>query len=152
TLKRPDILHETEAGAVMLGLSDEAAVRDGYRAVLARAEAAHPGARIEGVLVQAMARRGREIILGITRDPDFGPMLMVGLGGIHVEVLRDVAFAPVPLGGDEALQLLDQLKGTALLDGVRGEKPADRTALAELIVALSRFAADHADTIAEVDL
>jgi acyl-CoA synthetase (NDP forming) len=151
-VQSPDILHKTEAGAVMLGLSGEAAVRDGYRTVLARARAAYPNAKIDGVLVQAMARRGREMILGVTRDPDFGPMLMVGLGGIHVEVLKDVAFAPVPLGIDEALDLLDQLKGAALLDTVRGEPPADRDALAKLMVALSRFAADHADAIAEIDL
>src|SRR5436305_10808364 len=87
-VQSPDIVHKTEAGAVMLRLSGEAAVHDGYRTVLARAQAAHPNAKIDGVLVQAMARRGREIILGITRDPDFGPMLMVGLGGIHVEVLK----------------------------------------------------------------
>jgi len=133
-------------------LSGEAAVRDGYRAVLSRAQAAHPNAQIDGVLVQAMARRGREIILGITRDPDFGPMLMVGLGGIHVEVLKDVAFAPVPLGAEEALDLIGQLKGAALLDAVRGEAAADRDALVRLMVALSRFAADHADWIAEIDL
>src|SRR5438034_9215331 len=151
-VQSPDILHKTEAGAVMLGLSGDAAVRDGYRTVLARAQAAHPNAKIDGVLVQAMARRGREIILGITRDPDFGPMLMVGLGGIHVEVLKDVAFAPVPLGADEALDLIGQLKGAALLDAVRGEPAADRDALARLMVALSRFAADHADAIAEIDL
>jgi acyl-CoA synthetase (NDP forming) len=150
-VQSPDILHKSEAGAVMLGLSGEAA-RDGYRTVLARARAAYPNAKIDGVLVQAMARRGREMILGVTRDPDFGPMLMVGLGGIHVEVLKDVAFAPVPLGIDEALDLLDQLKGAALLDAVRGEPAADRDALARLMVALSRFAADHADSIAEVDL
>src|SRR6266567_460738 len=151
-VQSPDILHKTEAGAVILNLDGEAAVREGFRAVLARAQAAHPGAQIDGVLVQAMARSGRDIILGVTSDPDFGPMLMVGLGGIHVEVLRDVAFAPVPLGTEEALALLDQLKGAALLDGVRGEPAADRTALAELMVALSRFAADHADQIAEIDL
>jgi succinyl-CoA synthetase beta subunit len=150
-VQSPDILHKSEAGAVMLGLSGEAA-RDGYRTVLARARAAYPNAKIDGVLVQAMARRGREMILGVTRDPDFGPMLMVGLGGIHVEVLKDVAFAPVPLGIDEALDLLDQLKGAALLDAVRGEPAADRDALARLMVALSRFAADHADAIAEIDL
>src|SRR6185295_13181495 len=85
-VQSPDILHKTEAGAVALHLSGEAAVREGYRAVLARALTAHPDARIDGVLVQAMARRGIDIILGIMRDPDFGPMLMVGLGGIHVEV------------------------------------------------------------------
>jgi len=92
------------------------------------------------------------MILGITRDPVFGPMLMVGLGGIHVEVLKDVAFAPVPLDADDALALVGELKGAALLDGVRGAKPADKQALAELMVALSRFAADHADQIAEIDL
>ena len=151
-VQSPAILHKTEAGAVRLGLAGEAAVREGYRGVLERALAAHPGAPVEGVLVQAMARRGVEMILGVTRDPDFGPLLMVGLGGIHVEVLRDVAFAPVPIASEEALALLDQLKGAAMLDGVRGEQPADKAALAQLMVALSRFAADHAETVAEIDL
>ena len=151
-VQSPDIAHKTEVGAVLLSLTGDAAVRDGYRTVLARAKAAHPDARIDGVLVQAMARRGQEMILGITRDAVFGPMLMVGLGGIHVEVLKDVAFAPVPLDTEDALALLGELKGAALLDGVRGAKPADKAALAELMVALSRFAADHSDQIAEIDL
>ena len=151
-VQSPDIAHKTEAGAVLLNLSGDAAVGDGYRMVVSRAMAAHPGAKIDGVLVQAMAKRGQEIILGITRDATFGPMLMVGLGGIHVEVLKDVAFAPVPLDAEEALALVGGLKGAALLDGVRGAKPADKRALAELMVALSRFAADHADQIAEIDL
>jgi acetate---CoA ligase (ADP-forming) len=147
-----DILHKTEAGAVMLRVEGEAAVREAYRTVLARSRAAHPGARIDGVLVQAMAPPGVETILGVHRDPDFGPLLMVGLGGIHAEVLKDVAFAPVPLGHDEALELIGQLRGAALFEGVRGAKPADKEALARLVVALSRFAADHADAIAEIDL
>jgi acetate---CoA ligase (ADP-forming) len=151
-VQSPDIVHKTEAGAVQLGLSGDAAVREAYRAVMARATAAHPSAGIVGVLVQAMAKRGQEMILGITRDPVFGPMLMVGLGGIHVEVLKDVAFAPVPLDTEAALALIGELRGAALLDGVRGAKPADKQALAELMVALSRFAADHADQIAEIDL
>ena len=151
-VQSPDIVHKTEAGAVMLGLAGDTAVREGYRTVLARAKAAHPSAKIDGVLVQAMAKRGQEMILGVTRDAVFGPMLMVGLGGIHVEVLKDVAFAPVPLAPDEALALIGELKSAALLDGVRGAKPADKPALVELMVALSRFAADHADTIAEIDL
>ncbi|HKS89036.1 MAG TPA: acetate--CoA ligase family protein, partial [Stellaceae bacterium] len=151
-VQSPDILHKTEAGAVLLNLVGEEAVREGYRRVLANAAAAVPTARIDGVLVQAMARPGVEMILGVTRDPDFGPMLMVGLGGIHVEVLKDIVFAPVPLAVDEALDLVGRLKGAALLDGVRGAKPADKAALAELIAALSRFAADHADQIAEIDL
>ena len=80
------------------------------------------------MLVQAMAQRGQEMILGVTRDPDFGPMLMVGLGGIHVEVLQDVAFAPVPLDTEDALALLGELKGAALLDGVRGATAAPTSA------------------------
>jgi acyl-CoA synthetase (NDP forming) len=151
-VQSPDITHKTEAGAVALGLVGNTAVRDSYQHVLASAGKAHPDAAMHGVLVQAMARPGREIILGITRDPTFGPMLMIGLGGIHVEVLRDVAFAPVPVGRDEALALIGELKGAALLDGVRGAPPADRAALAELMGALSRFAADHADLIEEIDL
>ena len=151
-VQSPDIAHKTEAGAVLLNLATVAEWREGYRAVLARAKATHPDARIDGVLVQAMAPRGQEMILGVTRDATFGPMLMVGLGGIHVEVLKDVAFAPVPFDSEGALDLIGQLKGAALLDGVRGAKPADKAALAELMVALSRFAADHADQIAEIDL
>ncbi len=151
-VQSPDITHKTEAGAVALRIEGEASVREAYARVLANARAAHPAAAIEGVLVQKMAAPGVEIILGISRDPDFGPMLMVGLGGIHVEILRDVVFSPVPIGSDEALALLAELRGVALLDGVRGAPPADRAALAELIAALSRFAADHADQIDEIDL
>jgi acetate---CoA ligase (ADP-forming) len=151
-VQSPDIAHKTEAGAVALGIEGDAAVREAYRKVLANAKSAHPNAAIEGVLTQRMAPPGVDIILGITRDPVFGPMLMVGLGGIHVEVLRDVAFSPVPIGPDEALALLGELKGAALLDGVRGAPPADRAALAELIATLSRFADDHAGQIEEIDL
>jgi succinyl-CoA synthetase beta subunit len=151
-VQSPDIPHKTEAGAVALRLEGEAAVREAYRRVMAHAATAAPGALIDGVLVQAMARPGIEIILGISRDPGFGPMLMVGLGGVHVEVLRDVAFAPVPIGVEDALDLLAELKGAALLDGVRGAPPADKRALAELMAALSRFAADHAEAIEEIDL
>jgi acetate---CoA ligase (ADP-forming) len=151
-VQSPDITHKTEAGAVRLGVEGAAAVREAYRAVLADAAAAHPAATIHGVLVQRMAPRGIEMILGVNRDPDFGPMLMVGLGGIHVEVLKDVVFAPVPIGVDEARSLLGELRGAALLDGVRGAPPSDKTALAELMATLSRFAADHAEAIAEIDL
>ena len=151
-VQSPDITHKTEAGGIALGIVGETAVREAYERVLGNAKRAYPEAEIHGVLVQAMAPPGREIILGITRDAVFGPMLMVGLGGIHVEVLRDIAFAPVPIGAEQALALLDQLKGAALLGAVRGAPPADRAALAELIARLSRFAADHAELIEEVDL
>jgi acetate---CoA ligase (ADP-forming) len=151
-LQSPDITHKTEAGGVALGIVGERAVREAYGRVMANAKSAYPEAAIHGVLVQAMAAPGREVILGITRDPTFGPMLMVGLGGIHVEVMRDIAFAPVPIGPDRATALLGELKGAALLNGFRGAPPADRTALAQLMSTLSYFAADHADAIEEIDL
>jgi acetate---CoA ligase (ADP-forming) len=151
-VQSPDITHKTEAGAVALRVTGEVVVRDAYQRVLTGAGSAHPEAVIQGVLVQAMAPPGQEMILGVTRDPDFGPMLMVGLGGIHVEVLRDVVFSPVPIGREEALSLLGELKGAALLGGARGAPPSDREALAELMATLSRFAADHGELIEEIDL
>ena len=151
-VQSPEISHKTEAGGIALGIFGEEAVRDAYERILARAKAAYAEAAIDGVLVQAMAPPGREVILGITRDATFGPMLMVGLGGIHVEVLRDIAFAPVPIGPDQGLALLGELKGAPLLDSVRGAPPADRAALAELMATFSRFASDHAGLIEEIDL
>ena len=151
-VQSPDILHKTEAGAVALGLGSVEAVRAAYARVLASARQHVPAARILGVLVQPMAPPGREVILGVKRDATFGPLLMVGLGGVEVEVLKDVALAPVPLASAEARELLARLKGAALLEAHRGKPPADVDALVELMVRLSHFAADHADAIAEIDL
>ena len=142
-VQSPDITHKTEAGGIALDIVGETAVREAYERVLGSAKRAYPEAAVDGVLVQAMAPPGREIILGVTRDAVFGPMLMVGIGGIHVEVLRDIAFAPVPIDTEEAL---------SLLGAVRAASAADLTALSELIATLSRFAADHAELIEEIDL
>lgn len=150
-VQSPDILHKTEAGGVALGI-DSARAREAFATLIERAQGYNSEAAIDGVLVQPMAAKGREVILGINADPQFGPMLMVGLGGIHVEVLKDVALGPVPLSKSGALALIDRLKGRALLDSVRGAPAADVDALAELMVRLSQFAADHADAIAEIDL
>jgi acyl-CoA synthetase (NDP forming) len=150
-VQSPDILHKTEAGGVALGIG-AARVREVFATIIERAQEYDPKAAIDGVLVQPMASAGREVILGINSDPQFGPMLMVGLGGIHVEVLKDVALAPVPLTKPAALALIDRLKGRALLDAQRGAPAADVSALAELMVSLSRFAADHAEVIGEIDL
>jgi acyl-CoA synthetase (NDP forming) len=147
-----DIPHKTEAGAVALNVTGEQAVREAYRNVLRNATAAKPGATLHGVLIQPMARRGREMIVGIARHDAFGLMLMVGMGGVYAEILDDVAFAPVAITAAEARELLAELKSAALLSGVRGEPPADIEALADVMAALSRFAADHADRIAEIDL
>jgi acyl-CoA synthetase (NDP forming) len=146
-----DIPHKTEAGAVALNVSGDGA-RAAYERVLAAAMRHASHARIDGVMMQPMAPPGREVILGVNRDPNWGPLLMVGLGGVLVEALGDVALAPVPLDHAGARALLDRLKGSAVLGPFRGAPPADTDALVELMVRLSLFAADHADEIAEIDL
>jgi acyl-CoA synthetase (NDP forming) len=151
-VQSPDILHKTEAGAVALNVVSAHDVRAAYERVLANARRRSPQARILGVLVQPMAPPGREIILGVKSDPTFGPLLMVGLGGVAVEVLKDVALAPVTLAPSDARAMLARLKGAALLDAHRGAPPADTGALVELMVRLGQFAGDHADTVAEIDL
>jgi acetate---CoA ligase (ADP-forming) len=151
-IQSPEITHKTEIGGVALDLQSEDDVRTAFRVILARARSAQPTACIRGVLVQKMAPRGREVIVGIHRDQDFGPILMVGLGGVYVEAMRDVAFAPVPLSHEDALDLLQQLRGIRLLQGVRGELAADIPALADLMVRVGQFAADFADDIEELDL
>jgi len=145
------IPHKTEAGAVALNVP-AADARTACERVLASARRHAPNARIDGVLVAPMARPGREVILGINRDPRWGPMLMVGLGGILVEAMADTALAPVPLDHDAARALIGRLKGARLFEAFRGAPPADVDALAELMAKLSHFASDHADTIAEIDL
>jgi acetyltransferase len=151
-VQSPDIVHKTEAGVVALGLGTETEVRASHDDLMARAFRHDPHADLHGVLVQPMAPPGREIILGVNRDAAFGPMLMVGLGGIHVEVLGDVAFSPVPLGADDARRLLDRLRGVKLLGGARGQPPADIDALVDLMVRVARLADDWRDEIAEIDL
>jgi acyl-CoA synthetase (NDP forming) len=146
-----DIPHKTEAGALALNVA-AADARAAYERVLANAKRYAPGAAIDGVLVQPMAPPGSEVILGVNRDARWGPLLMVGLGGVMVEALGDVALAPVPLDRESALALLARLKGAAAFGAHRGLAPADTDALAELMVKLSLFAANHADEIAEIDL
>ena len=146
-----DIPHKTEAGAVALNISGDGA-RAAYERVLAAAQRHAPHAHIDGVLVQPMAPPGREVILGVSRDPVWGPLLMVGLGGVLVEALGDVALAPAPLDHAAARALIGRLKGAVALGPFRGAPAADTDALIELIVRLSHFAADHADEIAEIDL
>jgi acyl-CoA synthetase (NDP forming) len=146
-----DIPHKTEAGAVVLNISGDGA-RAAYERVLAAAKNHNALARVDGVLVQPMAPPGREVILGVNRDPQWGPLLLVGLGGVLVEALGDVALAPVPLNRAAARALLGRLKSASVLRAYRGAPPADTDALVDLIVRLSQFAADHADTVAEIDL
>jgi len=151
-LLSPDILHRTDAGGVVLNVKTPEEAAAAFDRIMANARAYRPGAEIHGVFVQAMAERGREVIVGVNRDPHYGPMLMVGLGGIHVEVLKDVVFSPVPVTRDEALDLIGRLRAAKLFEAHRGEPAADKQALADLLVRVSELAADHKDTIAEIDL
>jgi len=147
-----DIPHKTEAGAVALNLADANAVRTAYDRVLAAVKHYAPTAQIDGVLVQPMAPPGREVILGVNRDPTWGLLLMVGLGGVLVEALDDVLLAPVPLDAAAARALIGRLKAAAVFGRYRGLPPADIDALADLMVRLSQFAADHAAEIDSIDL
>jgi acyl-CoA synthetase (NDP forming) len=148
----PDILHKSEIGGVLLDVSDATAVREGFATLLQRAKAAAPDARIEGVLVARQLKGGVECILGIHRDPVFGPIAMFGLGGIFVEVLKDVVFRRCPFGPDVAEQMIRSIKGAPLLLGARGRKPADVTALAETLSRLSAFAVAAGPRLASIDL
>lgn len=148
----PDLPHKTEVGGVALGLDDAAAVAAAHDAMLARVRAAAPRARIEGVLVSPMVAGGVELILGTKRDPVFGPVVLVGLGGVFAEVLQDVAVRPAPVDAEEAMAMLRGLKAFPVLDGARGRPKADLAAAAGAVVALSCFAARHAATVAEVDI
>jgi acyl-CoA synthetase (NDP forming) len=127
-------------------------VRPAYERVLANARRFAPTAQIEGVVVQPMAPAGREVIVGVSRDNAWGPLLMIGLGGVMVEAVRDVLLAPVPLDHDAALTLIHRLKASVVFDAYRGMPPADIEALVDLMVKLSQFAFDHADGVAEIDL
>ena len=147
-----EISHKTEAGAVALDIRGAGAAREAYERITVAAKAYVPEATVDGVLVEPMAGPGVEMILGVVRDPDFGPMLMVGSGGVLVELIEDVAMSPVPLGDGEANRMLDSLKGAKLLAGIRGAPAADRGALVALMVSLSRFAAAAGDALAELDL
>lgn len=146
-----DIPHKTEIGGVRLGIADAAGLRAAHAEVLDAASRAVPDARIDGVLIERMAPRGVEIIVGVLRDETFGPVLTVGLGGITAELFADATFRTAPVDEDEALEMLRELRGFPLLDGFRGAPPADTGALARLIARVSAVAA-AADTVREIEL
>ena len=139
----PDIAHKSEAGGVMLGLRDAETVAAGYDTMMARVAAHAPNAKLEGALVARMIEGGVETVIGTKRDAIFGPVVMFGLGGVYVEVLKDVTLRLAPVDRDTAKEMIRAIKGIALLTGARGREPADLDALADALVALSRFAAAH---------
>ena len=147
----PDILHKSDAGGVRVNLKDTASVREAYRTILTNARNYKAEAKIHGVAIQEMAPWGTEVILGSVNDPTFGPTMMFGLGGIFVEVLKDVTFRVAPVTRGQALRMLGEIRGAPILSGVRGESPRDREALAEVLCNYSHMILDLGDEIAESD-
>jgi acyl-CoA synthetase (NDP forming) len=148
----PDLPHKTEVGGVMVGLASEAEVRRGYAQMLDRVAGKAPRAAIDGVIVAPMAKGIAELILGSRIDPVFGPVVMVGLGGIFAEIIQDSAVQMAPVTETQAMAMLTSLKAFPVLNGARGRPRADLAAAARAVAALSRFAAAHADTIGEIDI
>ncbi len=147
----PDVTHKSDVGGVRLGLDSPAAVAAAFQDIAEAVKQRQPDARIEGAAVQKMARPGIEVIVGMSKDPQFGPVLMFGLGGVLVEVLKDVAFRIVPLEPRDARQMIREIKGYPALQGFRGQEPADLEALEKLLLKVSTFVEAHPE-IEELDL
>jgi len=147
----PEILHKSDAGGVKVNIKDANAVRDIFRTIIANAKAYNAEANIHGIAIQEMAPWGTEVILGSVNDATFGPTMMFGLGGIFVEVLKDVTFRVAPVSSSQALRMLGEIRGAPILAGVRGESPRDRAAMAETICAYSTMILDLSDEISESD-
>ncbi len=148
----PDIPHKTEIGGVLLNLTTKEEVEESYQKLITNVQSNAPKAKIDGIIVAEMITGGIETVLGVTKDPVFGPTVMFGLGGVFVEVLKDVTFRVAPFGPEEAHRMIDEIRGRAVLDGARGAPPADIDALANAISRLSIFAAENSDTIQTIDI
>jgi acyl-CoA synthetase (NDP forming) len=151
-VESPDIPHKTEAGVIRLNLRDETATREAFEAVMANARRVVPELRINGVLVQPMIPAGVEIIIGGRVDPQLGPLILAGLGGVLVEVLQDTALELAPVTADEAVRMLERLKGARLLRGYRGSAPVDLQRLGEIVGRASELLADQQSLLAELDI
>lgn len=147
----PDIIHKTEAGAVALRIKDDEELRNAYGRLLERSMKSVPQARLRGMLVQEMVSGGVEFMIGVKRDPLFGPLVAVGLGGIYVEILKDISICHAPVDRGEALRMISALRGFPLLSGIRGKEPGDVEALAEMVSEVSLMAVAET-TLAELDI
>ena len=146
-----DITHKSDAGGVKVNLADKAAVEKAYDEIMASCTSKHPDADIEGVAVQGMAKLGTEIIVGMTKDASFGPVIMFGLGGIFVEVLKDVSFRIVPLDKNDASEMIQEIQGKKLLEGYRGQDPVDISSIEDILLKFSQLV-DKTEGIAEIDM
>ncbi len=147
----PDIIHKFDVGGVILNLNGPKEIQDAYRKILANVKKHKPDAKITGVFVQEMAPTSTEVIVGATKDPQFGPALMFGLGGIFVEILKDVTFRIAPLTEQDAQEMITEVKAYPVLKGYRGQPPADIDAIVKILLNTSRLVMDHLE-IKELDL
>ncbi len=147
----PDIIHKFDVGGVILNLKSAEEVRDAYKRILVNVRRQKPNAEITGILIQEMAPSSTEIIVGATKDPQFGPALMFGLGGIFVEVLKDVSFRIAPITKTDAKEMINEVKGYPILRGYRGQPPADINSIIEILLNTSKLVTDHPE-IRELDL
>jgi acyl-CoA synthetase (NDP forming) len=147
----PDILHKSDAGGVSVGLADEAAVQAAWRAMMAAVAGSAATARIEGALVAPSAPAGLECIVGVTRDPQFGPALMFGLGGVFVELLKDVSFRVLPITRADAEEMVREIRGWPLLQGLRGSGPRDVPAVVDFLVKTAELVEQNPE-IREIDV
>jgi acyl-CoA synthetase (NDP forming) len=151
-ISSPDIIHKTEANCVILNIRDSGAARAAYRQIIKNARKHKPRGRIMGVLVYHMVPKGkREVIIGAKKDPQFGPVLMFGLGGIFVEVMKDVSFKVVPLERKDARDMIQEIKGYKVLKGVRGKGPVDFKLLEDTILKVSKMVWEN-KAIQELDI
>jgi acetate---CoA ligase (ADP-forming) len=150
-ISSPDIIHKSDFGGVRINLANAEQVRDAFDLMMVRIQRRAPNAHLRGGFVEKMGQRGREVILGMTRDPQFGPMLMFGLGGIFVEVMKDVTFHLAPITAEEAMQMLKGTRSYALLQGARGQAPVDLDAIAGALQRISQLATDYPE-IKELDI
>ncbi|MCX7721706.1 MAG: acetate--CoA ligase family protein [Verrucomicrobiae bacterium] len=150
-ISSPDIIHKSDFGGVRLNLANAEQVRDAFDLMMLRVQRRSPHATIRGAYVEKMGPRGREVILGMTRDPQFGPLLMFGLGGIFVEVMKDVTFHLAPITQEEAMQMLKGTRSYALLMGARGQAPVDLNAIADALQRISQLATEYPQ-IKELDI
>jgi len=150
-IESPDIQHKTDAGAVFLNLSKAEDILEAYRKVLENSKKYNPNADLRGVIVQHMMPKKREVIIGVSKDKQFGHVVMFGLGGIFVEVLKDVSFRIVPIEKEDAYSMIYEIRSYQMLCGVRGEKPSDIDALVDMIMKISNLVSDFPE-IKELDI
>jgi acetyltransferase len=148
----PEITHKTEAGGLKLNIRNENELGKAYDKIMRDVRNHKPDAEIKGMLVQEMIPAGREVIIGVIQDPQFGPMVMFGLGGIFVEVLKDFSLRHAPLKERDAWEMIREIKGYKILEGVRGEKRSDQEAIVSALLAVSQMAVDLKGTISEIDI